>query len=356
MRIKSLGSIGTVALLVVTALSFTLSGCGSSGGGISTQVVSGVASVGATLAGQVSLKDASATPQVKTAVIGSDGTYAVDVTGMKAPYVIQATGTAGGTNYTLHSFADGTGTANINPISNAAVASAAGVNDPTQVYTSPDPATLQKIGANLPAVVSALMTKLQPLLQQYNAQNVNPITTQYLVNHLGLDEMFDYVTISVTNGVLTITNTSSGAVIYTSSLSNIASGTFNSGSMPPPPSAPAPPTGVTATGGAGQVTLSWMGMSGMTSYNVYWSTTSGVTTSTGTKIAGATRLTKIPPNAPPAEISRSNAADRSSWYPSAWARMRASTSRSSSCTGTINETVAVKKVLSNQITELHFPR
>ena len=57
---------------------------------------------------------------------------------------------------------------------------------------------------------------------------------------------------------------------------------------PPPPAVPAAPTGVTATGGANQATLSWSAVSGATSYNVYWSTTSGVTTTTGTRIAGVT--------------------------------------------------------------------
>ena len=54
-----------------------------------------------------------------------------------------------------------------------------------------------------------------------------------------------------------------------------------------PPAVPATPTGVTATGGANQVSLSWSAVSGATSYNVYWATTSGVTT-TGTKITNAT--------------------------------------------------------------------
>jgi fibronectin type 3 domain-containing protein len=56
----------------------------------------------------------------------------------------------------------------------------------------------------------------------------------------------------------------------------------------PPPAVPAAPTGVSATGGANQVTVSWSAVSGATSYNLYWSKTSGVTTATGTKIAGAT--------------------------------------------------------------------
>jgi len=53
----------------------------------------------------------------------------------------------------------------------------------------------------------------------------------------------------------------------------------------PPPAVPAAPTGITATGGSAQVTVSWSPASGATSYNVYWSTTLGVTPATGTKIA-----------------------------------------------------------------------
>ena len=48
------------------------------------------------------------------------------------------------------------------------------------------------------------------------------------------------------------------------------------------------PTGVSATAGNKQVTISWSSVSGATSYNIYWSTTSGVTKTTGTKITGTT--------------------------------------------------------------------
>jgi hypothetical protein len=47
---------------------------------------------------------------------------------------------------------------------------------------------------------------------------------------------------------------------------------------------PIPPTGLTATAGDRQVSISWNSVSGATSYNIYWSTASGVTISTGTKI------------------------------------------------------------------------
>jgi hypothetical protein len=48
------------------------------------------------------------------------------------------------------------------------------------------------------------------------------------------------------------------------------------------------PTGATATASNGQVNISWNAVSGATSYNIYWSTTSGVTKTSGTKITGAT--------------------------------------------------------------------
>lgn len=56
----------------------------------------------------------------------------------------------------------------------------------------------------------------------------------------------------------------------------------------PPGSAPTAPTGVTATAADKQVTISWTTVSGATSYNIYWSTTSGVTKTSGTPITGAT--------------------------------------------------------------------
>jgi len=63
-----------------------------------------------------------------------------------------------------------------------------------------------------------------------------------------------------------------------------------SASAPPPPPAPTVPTGVSATGRDGNNLISWAALpnaSGVTSYNVYWSATTGVTKATGTKIAFA---------------------------------------------------------------------
>ena len=54
-----------------------------------------------------------------------------------------------------------------------------------------------------------------------------------------------------------------------------------------PAAVPAAPAGVTATPGDTQITIGWNAVPGAASYNLYWSTTAGVTTANGTKIAGA---------------------------------------------------------------------
>ena len=47
------------------------------------------------------------------------------------------------------------------------------------------------------------------------------------------------------------------------------------------------PTGVSVLAGTNKLTLSWNSASGATSYGIYWSTTPGVTTASGTRIATA---------------------------------------------------------------------
>lgn len=56
---------------------------------------------------------------------------------------------------------------------------------------------------------------------------------------------------------------------------------------PTPAPPPDVPTNIRATAGVNQVTVSWSSVAGATSYNIYYATTAGVTTS-GTNLAGAT--------------------------------------------------------------------
>ncbi|MFA7382397.1 MAG: fibronectin type III domain-containing protein [Desulfurivibrionaceae bacterium] len=285
----------TRAIPAITSLSFLLFslmlvGCGGGGGEgkLSSEIVSGTAAVGAALAGEVTLKDSSATPQYRKTVISSDGTFAFDVTGLQAPFLLRATGSAEGKDYTLHSYAEGSGTANVNPLSEVIVASAAEVDEASEAYERDDSEVRHKIRNNLAKSVNVILNKLQPLLERYNARHQNPITSKFIANHLDLDEMFDNVKFKVKDGVLSIINEKTGAVIYTGKLSDIANGNFYPENVPPVASPPDIPVGLTATGGAGQVSLAWTAVGNATSYNVYYATTPGVTTANGTKIPAAT--------------------------------------------------------------------
>jgi len=295
----------TITVLSLLSIGLALSGCGGgsgSGGGevstqiignsdgvkLSSQIVSGTVSAGAPLAGQISIKDSSAAPQVKTSVIGNDGSFAFDVSDMTSPYILQAKGSVNGTEYTLHSYAKGTGHVSVSPLSNAVLAIAAEVDDPEYVYENDDFSTRDKIELNLPETVDSLLNTLQLLIEQYYADNTKPIMSGYIMKHLDLDDMFEDVKITVKNGNLSIINEKTNTVIYTGKISDIENGNFYPDNIPPAPAVPAAPVGVTATGGSGQITLAWTAVSDATSYNIYYSIKPKVTTASGTKIQAAT--------------------------------------------------------------------
>lgn len=93
-----------------------IAGCGGGGGGGSASTVSGVASAGAPLTGTVYLKDAKGVE--RSTQISANGEYAIDVSGLTAPYILKS-----GSYY---SFASGAGATNVNPLSHASIVIALG--------------------------------------------------------------------------------------------------------------------------------------------------------------------------------------------------------------------------------------
>ena len=65
-------------------------------------------------------------------------------------------------------------------------------------------------------------------------------------------------------------------------------GNWAGGNISQSSNAPSSPVNVTATPGNGAVTITWDASPGATSYNVYYSTQSGVTTANGISLTGAT--------------------------------------------------------------------
>lgn len=287
---RSLAVIATLSVLTASAL---LSACGGGGGEPATQVVSGTVAVGAVLSGEVSLKDSSNPTQPKTAVIADDGSFAFDVTNMKAPFILQADGIADGKTYRMHSFAAGSGIANVNPLSDVIVASSCDDEDKEEVYRHPDEEKLIKIKDKIEISNSDLLEKIAPLLKKFKAIGKHPIKDQFKADHRGLDGLFDYVNITIIDRILTITNKETGVIIFTGSVKDIKHGRYTKDDDDDDdddnlPQTPVAPTTVEALGGAGQVTLSWESVGNATEYNVYYATSPGVTIENGTKISAVT--------------------------------------------------------------------
>lgn len=268
-----------IGLLVIGAV---LAGCGSGSGGggtgVSSQLVSGVAATGSPLAGQVTLRDSSSAHRDKVTVIAGDGSFSIDVSDMQAPFLLKASGTADGVSRTLYSFVAGPGTANVNPLSTVALASAAGVDDPATIFDHPDSDTLEKMKSTMPAAVTTLQTKLMPLLTEFGAATTNPVTSSFSADHTGLDAVFDNVKVVISNGTITISNATTDAVLFTARVKDVEGGKFteNDDDLPKQGPRPGAPTGVTATGGDAQVTVSWDPVANASSYDLFYASKSNV--------------------------------------------------------------------------------
>jgi len=168
------------------------------------QTVSGVAAAGAPIIGYAYLKD-SAGHTLGPNEIAQDGSFSFAVTGLTAPFYLRAEGSVGSTGYDLYSAATGAGTANINPLTNVAVAAAAGVNDPASAYGNPAQYPITQ--ANLDTAIADIQTMLKPLLDAFTA-NTNPLTGSYATDHTGLDAVLDVVKVELdtTSGAVTVTD------------------------------------------------------------------------------------------------------------------------------------------------------
>jgi hypothetical protein len=218
----------TMKLLIVFLLSIVIASCGGGGGGGSSSppatTVSGVAAAGAPIVGFAYLKD-SASPAVTRGpvTIAADGSFSFNVAGLTAPFILMAEGSVGGQSVKLVSAATGAGTANINPLTNIAVAAATGTTDPASVYNNP--LTHPITQANLDVAIGQIQTMLQSLNTAYNS-TANPLTGSYSANHTGLDAILDVVSVSLdtTTGGVSVGSKVTGATIGTASITSGASG------------------------------------------------------------------------------------------------------------------------------------
>ncbi len=168
----------TLLMVCAAMMSFMIAGCSSKdssnspvASNASKATVFGVASLDTTASGTVSVKDSSVPAQEKTAAISSNGDYSVAVSGLKPPFLLKAEGIdQAGNSQTLYSVSKNGGRANINPISDTAVAASANDNtDRSALYimrSSED--DHRRTADNFERLIYRLRTVLAPLFELYH--------------------------------------------------------------------------------------------------------------------------------------------------------------------------------------------
>jgi hypothetical protein len=185
---------------------------GSGGGGGST--VSGVAATGVAMSGFVSLKDSIDNDvDLGPIPINPDGSFSFDVTGLTSPFYLEACDFQGNC---LYSISFDSGIANINPITNLALAAAAGVNDPADVYNNTSPVD----PTDLDNAINYIRNILLPVLESFDVDinPFDPFTKPYTADHTGLDAVFDVIKIEIDTlkGEVTFKDSSGNTLIQAS--------------------------------------------------------------------------------------------------------------------------------------------
>jgi len=195
-------------------LAVALTACGGGGGGTSSSTntptnppqgpaevptVSGVAATGAAMTGTVSLKDSIGNNvDLGPDQLGANGNFSFNVTGLTAPFYIQA---CDAQNNCLYSVSMSSGTGNVNPLTNLAVALAADVPDPAVVYSNPSLYnSLIQDYFNL--AVAYIQSLFQSIFEQYGANPDFLTDDTFEANHQGLDGVFDHMNMNISGGVL----------------------------------------------------------------------------------------------------------------------------------------------------------
>ncbi len=218
---------GFLAAAAIFAIGI-IAGCGSGGSsGTPSAVVSGVAATGLPMSGTVYLKDSANNPALSTTINPQNGSFSFNVGGLTPPFMLRAG--------TLYSMNGGTGTANINPLSNLMVANMGGFSNMSSMnsfYNHPTGTTMRTMFGNMSSARQTMRQTMGPLLTAYGVPNVDPISSPYMIGQ-GLDTMFDNVSMTIDQyGNVTMMNTS-GATIYTGPMGNMSAGTMMTGSIMP---------------------------------------------------------------------------------------------------------------------------
>ena len=229
-------------LVRVLFLVLSLAGCsfdGSTDGPAGAQMVTGVATTGAPMAGTVLLKDSSPVAVQLATTIASDGSFAFNTAGLQPPFILKA---AAGTSQ-LYSIASGNGIVNLTPLTSLALALAAGSGDLERLYVRHQQPEVSAAAARMPHAIKTLQKQLALLMGRYGVTQ-NILSGQFQANRAGMEALLDAIEIALVADKASITNKSNGALILSAPLADLAAGRLLASNLPQPTAAAAPASGV----------------------------------------------------------------------------------------------------------------
>ena len=239
----------TSALAAAGVTSALLAACGGGGGGdpvapppIAASVkLEGVAAIGRAFEGaMVSVTDSTGKSASMATPVGADGKYVIDVTGLKAPLVITATGAVGDSAVTLRSVvatlpATGSVKINISPLTHALAAMLNKRNSDPADLTPADFADAD-ISAKLDVLRAAIANALVavPDAATFNAltATIEPGT------HKGVDALLEALRVSLGSSGVELRDLASNATVVLTKDTAVADVSGDKGLPAPAPDAP----------------------------------------------------------------------------------------------------------------------
>lgn len=189
------------------------------------------------LQGTVSLRDSSSTPQERSTALGSGGSYVIDLTGLRPPFVLRAEVTTAHGPAQFYSIPGDEIATNLSELSTSAVAASTRSERAEQCYEARDHGGATY--ARTYRVLLKLREVLEPLFTLYQVPE-DPFGDDGMDSEL--KALLRDITISVSQGKVVVKNRATGAIIFEGSLKDLASGIFHEENMPAGPGEVPPPS------------------------------------------------------------------------------------------------------------------
>jgi len=230
--------------LGAAALGLMLAACSS---GSDEAKASGQALTESSGASTVSLVDSSVVEKSRSAPVQADGSFALDTSGLEAPYLLKVEWTDGAEARRYYAVSEGRENLDVNALTNLAFRSSRAndqhegdddderneCEEDDRDYEDSDHDGKQDKADRVRGILAKLTVVLAPLFERYGI--VDPRTDRDAVRLLLAD-----VRLTLEGRTVTITNRATGGVIFVGQLSRLSEGVFTAANMP---AGPGPGTG-----------------------------------------------------------------------------------------------------------------